>query len=113
MGRLQDWASHPPVVHNSARGDLAAVKLPNPTPPELPESRLLTFIDSAREFALYFLEGQRLIHDLALLHGIHGLGFGYWRDAVLSIQPMIGLLEATLPASIPDASRRSERSGSP
>ena len=32
----------------------------------LPESRLYTFIDHAREYALYFLEGQRLIRELAL-----------------------------------------------
>ena len=60
---------------------------------ELPESRLYTFIDEAREFALYFLEGQRLIHDLALLHEIGGAGFAYFRDAVLSVQPMIALIK--------------------
>jgi len=69
------------------------VKTPDPTTPELAESRLYTFIDESREFALYFLEGQKLIHDLALLHGIYGMGFAYWRDVVLSIQPMIGLLK--------------------
>lgn len=65
-----------------------------PTPAaELPESRLYTFIDGPREFALYFLEGQRLIHDLALQHSIAGQGFAYFRDAVLSVQPMIALLK--------------------
>lgn len=59
----------------------------------LPESSLHTFIDEAREFALYFLEGQRLIHDLAVIHSIRGKGFAYFRDVVLSIQPMIALLK--------------------
>ncbi len=59
---------------------------------DLPESRLLTFIDEPREFAAYFLEGQRLIHDLALIHSLRGDGFAYFRDVVLSIQPTIALL---------------------
>lgn len=59
----------------------------------LPESRLFTFLDREREFALYFLEGQRLIHDLAVTHGIEGPGFAYFRDAVLSVQPMISLIK--------------------
>jgi len=58
-----------------------------------PDSRLYTFIDEAREFALYFLEGQRLIQDLALLHNIQRDGFAYFRDVVLSIQPLIALLK--------------------
>jgi molecular chaperone Hsp33 len=60
---------------------------------ELPESRLYTFIDEPREFALYFLEGQKLIRDLALLHPVQREGFAYFRDVVLSIQPMIGLIK--------------------
>ena len=44
----------------------------------LPESRLYTAIDSEMEFALYFLEGQKLINDLALTHNIRGEGFS-WR----------------------------------
>jgi molecular chaperone Hsp33 len=61
-------------------------------PVELPPSRLYTFIDHSREFALYFLEGQRLIQDLALRHAVSRDGFAYFRDAVLSVQPMIALL---------------------
>ncbi len=60
---------------------------------ELPHSRLYTFLDEPREFALYFLEGQRLIQDLALLHSVRGLGFAYFRDVVLSVQPTIALLK--------------------
>lgn len=59
----------------------------------LPESRLYTFIDTERRFALYFLEGQKLIHDLALTHNVRGDGFAWFRDVVLSFQPMIGLLK--------------------
>ncbi len=62
------------------------------TESELPESRLYTFLDERREFALYFLEGQRLIHDLALIHASRAEGFAYFRDAVLSVQPMIALI---------------------
>jgi len=61
--------------------------------PALPESRLYTLLDEPREFALYFLEGQKLIHDLALLHAVNGHGFAYFRDAVLSIQPLIAFLK--------------------
>lgn len=59
----------------------------------IPESRLYTFLDRRREFALTFLDGQRLIHDLAVLHAIEGPGFAYFRDAVLSVQPMITLIK--------------------
>jgi molecular chaperone Hsp33 len=58
-----------------------------------PESRLYTLIDDSREFALYFLEGQGLIQDVALVHPIHGTGFAYFRDVILSVQPMVALLK--------------------
>jgi molecular chaperone Hsp33 len=63
------------------------------SPAPLPDSRLYTFIDTDLRFALYFLEGQRLIRDVALLHPIRGAGFAYFRDVVLSIQPTIALLK--------------------
>ncbi len=62
-------------------------------PDSLPDSRLYTFIDEPREYALYFLEGQKLIQDLALVHPIQGHGFAYFRETVLSVQPMIALLK--------------------
>jgi len=62
-----------------------------PAPP--PTSRLYTFIDQAREFAIFFLEAQRLIQELAVLQDIRGDGFAYFRDVVLSVQPMIALLK--------------------
>ncbi len=60
---------------------------------ELQESRLYTLVDARADFALYFLEGQKLIRDLALLHRIHGAGFAYFRDAVLSVQLMLAFLK--------------------
>jgi molecular chaperone Hsp33 len=57
------------------------------------ESRLWTFMDEPREYALYFLEGQRLIFDIALIHPIAAQGFACFREMVLSIQPLIALLK--------------------
>ena len=57
------------------------------------QSRLYTFVDAEYEFALYFLEGQRLIEELAVVHELHGRGFAYFRDVVLSVQPMIAFLK--------------------
>jgi len=61
--------------------------------PVVPDSQLFTFIDGTKRLALYFLEGQRLIQDLALLHPMRRGGFAYFRDVVLSVQPMIALLK--------------------
>ena len=59
----------------------------------LNESQLFTFIDEDRKFALYFLEGQKLICDLLLTHRLRQAGISYFRSAVLSIQLMLGLLK--------------------
>lgn len=59
----------------------------------LKQSQLYTFIDSEKKFALYFLEGQKLIHDLVLTHNMKQGGFSYFRSAVLSVQLMLGLLK--------------------
>jgi molecular chaperone Hsp33 len=59
----------------------------------IPESRLYTLIDEPREFALYFLEGQTLIQDMALLHPVRRSGFAYFRDVLLSVQPMVSFLK--------------------
>ncbi len=61
---------------------------------DLPESRLLTFIDEQAEYVVVFFEGQALIRDLALTHGICGPGFAYFREVVLSVQPMLAFLKA-------------------
>ena len=59
----------------------------------LPESRLYSFIDQKEGFTLHFFEGQKLINDLAIIHEIIGGGFQYFRDAILSFQPMISFLK--------------------
>jgi len=59
----------------------------------LKPSRLYSFLDSKNGFALHFLDGQKLIHDLALIHPLHGQGFAYFRDMVLSAMPMISFLK--------------------
>ena len=59
----------------------------------LPESRLYSFIDQKDGFTLHFLEGQKLINDLAIIHSSRGGGFHYFRDAILSIQLMISYLK--------------------
>jgi molecular chaperone Hsp33 len=59
----------------------------------LPESRLYSFIDQKEGFTVNFFEGQKLIHDLAIIHNVVGGGFQYFRDAILSLQPMISFLK--------------------
>ena len=59
----------------------------------LPESRLYSFIDQKEGFTLNFFEGQKLINDLAIIHSVVGGGFQYYRDAILSLQPMISFLK--------------------
>lgn len=59
----------------------------------LPESRLYSFIDQKEGFTLHFFEGQKLINDLAIIHEVNGGGFQYFRDAILSFQPMIAFLK--------------------
>jgi molecular chaperone Hsp33 len=59
----------------------------------LQESRLYSFIDQKNGFTLHFLEGQKLIQDLAVIHTNTGAGFAYFRDAILSIQLMISYLK--------------------
>ena len=60
---------------------------------ELPESRLYTFVDAGVENAVFFLEGQQLILDLARIHPVVGSGFAYFRDVVLSLQPLLAFLK--------------------
>lgn len=59
----------------------------------LNKSRLLSFIDKNNEFTLHFVEGQKLVHDLAIIHDLKGQGFAYFRDSVLSAIPLITLLK--------------------
>lgn len=59
----------------------------------LNKSRLLSFIDKNNEFTLHFVEGQKLVHDLAMIHNLKGQGFAYFRDSILSAIPLITLLK--------------------
>ena len=59
----------------------------------LPESRLYSFLDSQNNFAIYFLEGQKLFHDLVLLTNLAGKGLDYYRDTVLAAQQLINFLK--------------------
>lgn len=58
----------------------------------LAESQLYTFLDRKHNVLIHFFEGQKLIQELILTHNIKGNGFSYFRDLVLSFQPMITLL---------------------
>ena len=56
-------------------------------------SRLYSFLDTKHGFALHFLEGQKLVHDLALIHSLRGSAFAYFRDSFLGFMPMICFLK--------------------
>ena len=56
-------------------------------------SRLYSFLDHKNGVNLHFLEGQKLIHDLVLLHPKQGTGFAYFRDTLLGIMPIIFFLK--------------------
>ncbi len=59
----------------------------------LTESKLHSFYDEKEGFVLHFLEGQKLIHDLAIISNVQGHGLRYFRDTVLSYQPIIAFLK--------------------
>ena len=54
----------------------------------LPDSRLFSFMDSENSFTVHFLEGQKLIHDLAMIHEVKGSGFAYFRDTILWLRTL-------------------------
>jgi molecular chaperone Hsp33 len=60
---------------------------------DLPESQLYSFLDNEHQFTLHFLEGQKLIHDLAIIHNMKGKGFAYFRDSILTAEPLISFLK--------------------
>ncbi|MGK0289658.1 MAG: molecular chaperone Hsp33 [bacterium] len=60
----------------------------------LPESQIYSLLDKSNEFNIQFLEGQKLIHDLALTHEIKGNGFAYFRELVLTLQLLNSQLKA-------------------
>ena len=60
----------------------------------LPASRIYSFIDKSSQYTLHFIEGQKLIHDLAIIHDLKGQGFAYFRDSILSSIPLVTMLKA-------------------
>jgi len=59
----------------------------------LATSRLYSFLDHKNGFNIHFLEGQKLIHDLVLLHPMQASGFSYFRDTFLGLLPIIFFLK--------------------
>lgn len=59
----------------------------------LATSRLYSFLDHKSGFNVHFLEGQKLIHDLVLMHPMKQSGFAYFRDTFLGIMPVIFYLK--------------------
>ncbi|MBF0240334.1 MAG: Hsp33 family molecular chaperone HslO, partial [SAR324 cluster bacterium] len=57
----------------------------------LSDSRLITFYNE--DLVLHFFEGQKLIHDLVLTQQHQGNSFGYFRDFILGVQPLITFLK--------------------
>jgi len=60
---------------------------------ELKESCLYSFLDNESGYLIYFLEGQKLISDLAILQEAQSQQFGWYRYSVLSVQLMISFLK--------------------
>lgn len=56
-------------------------------------SRLYSFLDHKSGFNVNFLEGQKLIHDLVLMHPMQGSGFSYFRDNFLGLLPIVFFLK--------------------
>jgi molecular chaperone Hsp33 len=59
----------------------------------LEASRLYSFLDHKSGFNIHFLEGQKIIHDLVLLHSMKQSGFAYFRDTFLGLLPIIFFLK--------------------
>lgn len=59
----------------------------------LANSRLYSFLDHKSGFNIHFLEGQKIIHDLVLLHPMKQTGFAYFRDTFLGLLPIIFFLK--------------------
>lgn len=59
----------------------------------LPESRQYKFLHRQSGISLQFLEGQKLVHDLALVHHLQPHAFSALRDTVLATTPMTAFLK--------------------
>lgn len=59
----------------------------------LQESKIISLINDQRNYVVHFIEGQKVVHDLALIHDLKGGGFNYLRDFALSTLSLIPLLK--------------------
>lgn len=59
----------------------------------LSTSRLYSFLDHKNGFNVHFLEGQKIIQDLVILHPMKSSGFAYFRDTFLGLIPIIFFLK--------------------
>lgn len=59
----------------------------------LATSRLYSFLDHKNGFNVHFLEGQKLIHDLVIMHPMQRSGFAYFRDTFLGLLPIVFFLK--------------------
>lgn len=56
-------------------------------------SKLLSFLDEKNNFQLRFLEGQKIINDLAIIHDVKMKGFEFFRELVLTNIHLISTLK--------------------
>lgn len=59
----------------------------------LPESKVISFLEEKYGFSLRILEGQKIIHDLAIIHDVKSEGFNFFRELVLSGLHLISYLK--------------------
>lgn len=59
----------------------------------LAESRIFRFLDNTNQFTIAFIEGQKIVQDLALIHNLQRDNFSFIRTATLSTIPMLSFLK--------------------
>ncbi len=61
----------------------------------LNQSQIYTFLDDKNNYAVHFLEGQKLVCDLITTHNIKGNSLHFFRNSLLAVQPIISFLKLT------------------
>ena len=56
-------------------------------------SKLISFLDEENSFQVRFLEGQKLINDLAIIHDVKNHGFEFFRNLILTNVHLISTLK--------------------
>lgn len=59
----------------------------------IPTSRIYKFLDEKNNYAIAFLEGQKLIEEVVLLNQLNGQSLQFFRDAILCAAPMVSFLK--------------------